>query len=143
MVRWGIGNLCLPLKLKRTSMRVQVWSLLVMIALLAIVVTVARAEAPTPRSPVGAGYRLAWSDEFDGGRLDETKWQHRIDTRFWSAQLARNVSVADGCLRIALRKEKQGESDYTAGGAISPAFVGTRAVHSEFDAEGGLDAVDS
>jgi hypothetical protein len=27
--------------------------------------------------------------------------------------------VVDGCLRLALKKEKQGEFDYTAGGVIS------------------------
>ena len=74
---------------------------------------------PKPMSPVGTGYRLAWSDEFDGSKLDEKKWIYRVDTRFWSAQQAKNVSVANGCLRISLKKEKSGKSDYTAGGVIS------------------------
>ena len=77
------------------------------------------ADEPTPMLPVGSGYQLAWHDEFDGDHLDTERWTYRIDTRFWSVQLARNVSVADGCLRLALRKEKQGEFDYTAGGVIS------------------------
>jgi len=51
--------------------------------------------------------------------LDTGKWTYRIDTRFWSAQRAENVSVADGYLRLALKKEKQGEFEYTAGGVIS------------------------
>ena len=77
------------------------------------------ADEPKPASPVGTGYTLAWHDEFDGDRLDTGKWTYRIDTRFWSMQHAENVSVADGYLRLALKKEKQGEFEYTAGGVIS------------------------
>ena len=69
------------------------------------------AEEPKPISPVGSGYRLAWHDEFDGDRLDTGKWTYRIDTRFWSVQRAENVSVSEDCLRLALKKEKQGEFD--------------------------------
>jgi hypothetical protein len=77
------------------------------------------ADEPKPTSPIGSGYRLTWHDEFDGDRLSAGKWMYRIDTRFWSVQRAGNVSVADGCLRLALKEEKQGEFDYTAGGVIS------------------------
>ena len=77
------------------------------------------ADEPKPISPISLGYRLTWHDEFDGDRLDTGKWTYRIDTRFWSMQRAENVSVADGCLRLALKKEKQGEFEYTAGGVIS------------------------
>jgi beta-glucanase (GH16 family) len=76
---------------------------------------------PKPTLADGAleGYTLAFRDEFDGAALDETVWQHRLGTRFWSAQVPRNVSVSGGCLRLALRKEKEGDSAYTAGGVIS------------------------
>ena len=67
------------------------------------------ADEPKPVSPIGSGYRLTWHDEFDGEQLDTGKWTYRIDTRFWSVQRAENVSVADGYLRLALKKEKQGE----------------------------------
>jgi len=77
------------------------------------------ADELKPTSPIGPGYRLAWHEEFDGDRLDTGKWAYRLDTRFWSVQRAENVSVADGCLRLALKKEKQGEFAYTAGGVIS------------------------
>jgi len=77
------------------------------------------ADELKPTSPIGPGYRLAWHDEFDGDRLDLEKWTYRIDTRFWSVQRAENVSVAEGRLRLALKKEKQGQFDYTAGGVIS------------------------
>jgi hypothetical protein len=34
----------------------------------------------------------------------------------WSEQRAANVSVHDGMLQLALRREKAGSLDYTAGG---------------------------
>lgn len=62
---------------------------------------------------------LAFSDEFQGNKLDETKWNYRLGTRMWSEQRRENVSVSGGMLRIALRKEQAGLLDYTAGGVIS------------------------
>ena len=71
--------------------------------------------APTPPP----GYTLAWADEFDGARLDDARWFHRTDRRYWSTQLPANVSVHDGLLWLECKKEKSGPSDYTAGGVIS------------------------
>ncbi|HQR32342.1 MAG TPA: family 16 glycosylhydrolase [Blastocatellia bacterium] len=65
------------------------------------------------------GYRLVWSDEFDGQALNPNEWDYRTGVRFWSLQQAENVSVTNGKLRIALKKEKAGESQYTSGGVIS------------------------
>ncbi len=70
---------------------------------------------PTPPP----GYRLVWADEFEGDRLDESRWLYRTGERYWSTQLPANVSVRDGLLRLAGRKEKAAKSDYTAGGVIS------------------------
>ena len=70
---------------------------------------------PTPPP----GYALAWADEFDGTTLDATRWLHRTGDRYWSTQLPANVSVHDGHLWLACKKEKAGKSDYTAGGVIS------------------------
>jgi beta-glucanase (GH16 family) len=36
-----------------------------------------RAYEPAP--PPLPGYRLAWSDEFDGGKLNTNRWHYRID----------------------------------------------------------------
>jgi beta-glucanase (GH16 family) len=69
--------------------------------------------------PDPARYQLAFSDEFDGEALDATKWNYRLGPRMWSEQRAANVSVSGGMLRLALRKEKAGPLDYTAGGVIS------------------------
>ena len=79
--------------------------------------------AAEPRPFVGGGelgaYRLAWSDEFDGTTLDTAKWSYRTDSKHWSTQSPANVSVADGKLRLALKKEALRGKEYTGGGVIS------------------------
>ena len=70
---------------------------------------------PTPPP----GYRLAWAEEFDGDRLDESRWLYRTGERYWSTQQPGNVFVRDGCLWLECRKEKTAKSAYTAGGVIS------------------------
>jgi beta-glucanase (GH16 family) len=65
------------------------------------------------------GYRLVWSDEFDGRTLNTTEWHYRTDSKMNSTQLPGNVSVVDGKLRLALKKEKAGDKNYTGGGVIS------------------------
>lgn len=70
----------------------------------------------------GAGivdHKLAWSDEFNGTALDSSKWNYRLDNRYWSVQKAANVAVADGQLRLLLKKEVTGSFNYSAGGVIS------------------------
>lgn len=83
--------------------------------LLAVSAAVLSLAAP----PAGTKWRLAFADEFDGNAVDTGKWRYREDQRFWSQQNAGNVSVSQGQLHIALRKEKAGALDYTAGGLIS------------------------
>ena len=77
------------------------------------------APSPTPYGNVVAGYQLDWADEFDGPTLDLDKWYYRTDSKMWSTQLPENVSVSDGKLKIALRKQTAGGKDYTGGGIIS------------------------
>ena len=66
-----------------------------------------------------AGYKLVWHDEFDGKAVNTKEWNYRTGERFWSTQRPENVSVADGKLRIALKKEKFGTTEYMAGGVIT------------------------
>ena len=76
--------------------------------------------AQTPHGvPADSGYRLAWSDEFNGTALDETQWNYRTDTKYSSKQLPSNVSVRDGLLRIALTREPGAEPEYRGGGVIT------------------------
>ncbi len=81
------------------------------------------AAVPTTRpfgdDPSLAGYTLKWSDEFDGNKLDTDRWIYRTDSKLWSTQKAENVSVSDGLLHLALKKEDANGKHYTGGGIIS------------------------
>jgi beta-glucanase (GH16 family) len=72
----------------------------------------ARAEPPK-------GYTLAWSDEFNGTEVDKSKWLYRLDSNWGSTQLESNVTVENGLLRIALKKEQARKKNYTGGGIIT------------------------
>ncbi|MCU0750366.1 MAG: glycoside hydrolase family 16 protein [Akkermansiaceae bacterium] len=65
------------------------------------------------------GYELVFGDEFDGSAVDTTRWGFRLESKMLSAQQQENVSVKDGKLVIALRKESVRGKNYTAGGIIS------------------------
>jgi hypothetical protein len=78
------------------------------------------AAAPLAAAPpAGARWTLAFSDEFEGAAVDTSKWNYRTGPRHWSEQLPANISVSGGRMSIALKKEKAGTLDYTAGGLIS------------------------
>ncbi len=69
-------------------------------------------------TPTGAGWTLAWNDEFDGTTMDTTKWRH------WLAGPRRDainspsaVAVADGALTI---------STYTSGGTHYTGMISTQ-----------------
>ena len=81
--------------------------------------TQAPGEPVVPFGGVVQNYTLSWSDEFNGTTLDTDKWVYRTDSKMWSTQLPANVSVADGKLIIALKKEHVGKMNYTGGGIIS------------------------
>ncbi|MCU0785120.1 MAG: glycoside hydrolase family 16 protein, partial [Verrucomicrobia bacterium] len=66
-----------------------------------------------------AGYQLVFNDEFDGTSVDTNRWGFRLGDKMLSAQQRENVSLKDGNLVIALRKEAVRGKDYTAGGVIS------------------------
>jgi beta-glucanase (GH16 family) len=95
------------------------------ILICALTLLQARAQTPpdsgtiVPYGNVVEGYTLAWSDEFNGPALDTNKWLYRSDHKGWSTQQAANVSVADGHLNIAVKKEKTPKQNYTGGGVIS------------------------
>lgn len=85
---------------------------LMLIALAAPIATFA-APAPPP------GYKLAFSDNFNGTSLNQSVWTYRTDSKLLSAQTPANVSVRNGDLVIALRKEDARGMHYTGGGIIS------------------------
>jgi beta-glucanase (GH16 family) len=71
------------------------------------------------QTPAESGYKLVWSDDFNGTALDQAKWEYRHDSKLLSTQTPNNVSVKDGMLIISLRKEQMDGKPYTGGGIIS------------------------
>jgi beta-glucanase (GH16 family) len=65
--------------------------------------------------------------------LDRSKWAFRTDTKHWSTQLPRNISVDNGNLMITLnRVAATGGDEYTGGGVISKAAFGYGYYESRF-----------
>lgn len=75
--------------------------------------------APAVADPVGTGYSLVFSDEFNGTALDTSVWYYRTDVKANSAQRPENVSVSGGNLNIALKQENYAGKAFTGGGVIS------------------------
>ena len=54
--------------------------------------------------PANKNWKLVWSDEFDGDKLDESKWNYRLN--FWGYRsptfTTEGVEVSDGTLKINL-----------------------------------------
>ena len=69
---------------------------------------------PSLPSEAANDYKLAWHDEFDGDALNKAEWSIRTGERFASMNTPKNVSVADGKLRIA----KQFFVHHTANGGV-------------------------
>ena len=64
--------------------------------------------------PSGRKFKLVWNDEFDGDKLDETKWGYR--TNFWGRSAHwfatpedKAVEVKDGLLRLKLVMRADGQ----------------------------------
>ena len=70
---------------------------------------------------VPGGYKLVWSDEFDGNSIDGSKWSHEIgghgfgnnEYEFYTNR-GENSYVADGVLHIRALKESYEGKDYTS-----------------------------
>ncbi|MES2147395.1 MAG: glycoside hydrolase family 16 protein [Pseudomonadota bacterium] len=78
-----------------------------------ILLALAGLVAPAaPANPAQDGWQLMWSDEFDGARIDRSKWQFAVDCfgggnheRQCYTDRKRNASVAHGVLTITARRE--------------------------------------
>lgn len=86
---------------------------------LAFVATSCMAQQNISSAAPLPGYRLVWSDEFDGTGLKTNDWDFRTDSKMWSTQRPENISVKDGKLILALKKEDAGDKHYTGAGIIS------------------------
>jgi beta-glucanase (GH16 family) len=69
--------------------------------LLAVLLTATAAQAEPPK-----GYCLIWEDNFDGDRLDTTKWTPEAHLHRGNQLTADAVMVRDGLLRITTYTEK-------------------------------------
>lgn len=69
--------------------------------------------------PNGNKYKLVFNDEFNGSKLDLSKWVYRTDSKHWSTQLPENVSLSDGYLYLNVKKQKSLDKEYTGAGVIS------------------------
>jgi beta-glucanase (GH16 family) len=85
----------------------------------AFIATACVAQEKIPVSAPLPGYKLVWSDEFNDSRLDTNHWNFRTDSKMWSTQKPENVSVHDGKLILAVKKEDADEKHYTGAGVIS------------------------
>ncbi|RZT07562.1 beta-glucanase (GH16 family) [Kribbella sp. VKM Ac-2569] len=80
---------------------------------------VADAEPAPGPNYVPAGYQLGWADEFAGTTLNTNDWYHREGEKAICANRPGNVSVNDGTIHIALKRETYQDKNYTCGGIIS------------------------
>ena len=83
-------------------------------------------EIGTTVTKESGNWKLVWSDEFTGDRLDETKWDYQIGNgvRYgvtdWGNNEAEyysedNVTVSHGTLKIEAKREELGGKSYTSG----------------------------
>ncbi len=95
-----------------------------MLAALFIASITASCAAPPAAPPLDPdhqlpGYVLVWKDEFNSPHLDPDVWAYRTDSKLWSTQEPENVSIENGHLQIAVRREDAAGKHYTGGGIIS------------------------
>ena len=65
------------------------------------------------------GYRLVWSDEFDGDSLNTSAWAYREDNKHRSLQRRENVTLGDGRMKLTLRVlDEPVEGKRASGGGI-------------------------
>ncbi len=98
-------------------------------------VKVVEATTPKPIDPTPTiskdGYELVWNDEFDGDKLDTSKWGYQYGVQdhygdshgpmYWGnselqyyTDSTSNVGVKDGSLYITAKRENMGDREYTS-----------------------------
>ena len=72
------------------------------------------------------GYRLVWSDEFNGNAIDTSKWGYDIGGGGWGnneleyyTDRSNNAYVSNGVLHIRALKEDYGGRSYTSARLLS------------------------
>ena len=88
-------------------------------AMLVVIVQAAAAEEikdTLPQAPEGKTWNLVWHDEFDGTKLDETKWVYPPDGRRQDGYWLKKTVSLDGKGHLVIAAQKDG--DRYAGGCI-------------------------
>jgi len=106
-----------------------------MIAALALLAAAGAAEpAGAAEAPDAAGWRLVWSDEFDGPAIDRDKWDFDVDCwgggnreRQCYTDRRRNAAIEDGRLVITARKERWTGPAFPLSQRSDPAKASARA----------------
>ncbi len=62
-----------------------------------------------PPAPAGQHWKLAWSDEFDGPKLDETKWNRLGDEKRRDGYWIKDDAYLDGQGHLVLRTRRDGD----------------------------------
>ncbi|MGA2618092.1 MAG: glycoside hydrolase family 16 protein [Thermoguttaceae bacterium] len=62
-----------------------------------------------PPAPEGKSWNLVWHDEFEGTKLDETKWIYRPDGRRKGGWWDRKAVTLDGQGHLAIKTLKEGD----------------------------------
>jgi len=117
----------LPIR-RRSPMIISGLIIAALIMVAALLAVPARPAIAEPAAPL-PGYHLAWADEFDGTRPDGTglatdDWYYRESEKAICSNSPDNVSVSDGALQIALKREDRNGMPYTCGGVISKQWFG-------------------
>ena len=108
----------------RRPVRFLVSLALIASALTAAVAGPAAADPPSGPDYVPKGYQFDWSDEFPGGTLNANDWYKREGSKAICKNDPANVTVGSGVMHIALKRETNGDTDYTCGGIISKKTFG-------------------
>ncbi len=67
------------------------------------------AKDKLPSTPQGKAWKMIWHDEFDGTKLDESKWIYRPDGKRKDGWWDRKAISLDGQGHLAIKTFKEGE----------------------------------
>ncbi len=88
-----------------------------LIVLFVVATAILSCNVYAKKKTVPKGYKMVWNDEFDGEKLDVTKWAYRTDNKHRSIQRKENIEIKDGALVLNLKVFKEPVEGKLASGA--------------------------